>query len=98
MLVGQVVWGSLALVAAFFEADFVNLIAFPLAFVYFAIWGDNMWPTWASSIAPHIVFGLSFFGVIGALIGLWTNRTLRFSLRTLLIATTVVVVCLGLIK
>jgi hypothetical protein len=98
MLVGQAVWGlCLGAAMAGGGAGFA-IIAAPVALLgWLFIWGDNGPPhwLWLDTNAFHYVFGVCFYGLAGALVGLFINRR-RFSLRTLLIATTVVAVVLGL--
>jgi hypothetical protein len=74
MLVAQAIWG-LSVVATYLGTDLFAPIATPVGAIgWFLIWGDNTWPEWARSPSLHIVFGLCFYGLIGALFGLWLNR------------------------
>ena len=77
MFIGQAVWG-LCLAAAYAGlGSFFSLIAVPIGILgWLLIWGDSGTPPWAESISLHLVFGLCFYGVIGALIG-WRIKVRR---------------------
>jgi hypothetical protein len=87
MFIGQATWG-LCLAAAYAGlGNYFSFIAAPIAiFGWLLIWGDNGPPLWAESVSLHVVFGLCFYGAIGALIGLRakcavTRRDVKAKLR-----------------
>jgi hypothetical protein len=46
------------------------LIAAPVGWGgYFLVWGDNGPPPWAKGVAVHVIFGLCFYGLLGAIAG-----------------------------
>jgi hypothetical protein len=98
MLIGQAIW-ALSLGAAMAGGGpMFAIIAAPVALLgWLFIWGDNGPPhrLWLDTNAFHYIFGVCFYGLVGALVGLFINHR-RFSLRTLLITTTLVAVLLGL--
>jgi hypothetical protein len=99
MLFGQAAWAfALGATMAGGSAGFA-IIAAPVELLgWNFIWFDNGPPAgleWLASNAFVYAFGLCFYGLLGALVGLFINRR-RFSLRTLLIGTTLVSLFLGL--
>src|SRR4029078_8126843 len=75
MLIGQAIWGLSCAAAYAGLGNYFSFIAAPIAiFGWLLIWGDNGPPPWAESVGIHVVFGLCFYGAIGALIGLWARR------------------------
>ncbi len=73
MLIGQLLWGlSYALAGV---GNLFAWIAYPIMILgWLLIWGDNGPPPWAESPGFHVIFGMCFYGVIGALIGLLARR------------------------
>jgi hypothetical protein len=87
MFVGQGIWGLSYAAASAGLGSIFGMITAPIAVIgWFLIWGDNGPPQWAKSVGLHVVFGLCFYGAIGALIGLCakcavTRRDVEAKLR-----------------
>lgn len=73
----------------------VAIIAIPFFFFAFEIWGDEL-PWWIGIL--DIPFCLCFYSLLGGLVGRSISKSQRwlFTLRTLLIVTSVVAVLLGI--
>jgi hypothetical protein len=98
MLVGQAIWATAAFVFAPQDSLVFGAFVAPVGLLSFIAWGDAApphWLWWLESRDFHIAFGLCFYGLLGAIVGLLINRR-RFSLRALLIVTTLVAVGLGM--
>ena len=73
MLIGQLFWFVLYDLAR--VGNIFAWFAYPIMILgWLLVWGDNGPPPWAESDRLHVVFGLCFYGAIGALIGLWAKR------------------------
>lgn len=77
-----------------------GVIAFPVGLGgWFFVWGDNGPPyDWLSTAVFHFVFGLTFYALIGAVVGVLAARRRRWQLstRTTLVAFGVIAVSMAL--